>query len=283
MTHTVRERQKLLARVRRMKGQVDAIERALESDAGCEQVMHLFAGARGAMAGLMAEVVEDHVRHHLPYCAGGGNDLDNLVTACWAGQFGRGDFSLEEVGLSDPRARSPIVDEWDGLTGLLAKPAVTACEKDTPAALDARDEPAPAPSRMTSTEWFATLDAAQPGASARLTSFVDDCAELCVTRRLNKVLLVRMEVGGKALNVIGVQQNGLCEIPRSIGDAKDAFKEFAESVAAGIPNAIVYGTAKSWTVSKPGKKRLNILELLAAIPVLRQSLQTLYANLAPVE
>ena len=65
MTHTVREKAKLLARVRRMKGQVEAIERALETEAGCEQVMQLIAGVRGAMAGLMAEVVEDHVRTHL--------------------------------------------------------------------------------------------------------------------------------------------------------------------------------------------------------------------------
>jgi DNA-binding FrmR family transcriptional regulator len=61
----VREKQKLLARIRRIKGQVEAIERALDGEAGCEQVMHLIAGARGAMAGLMAEVVEDHVRTHL--------------------------------------------------------------------------------------------------------------------------------------------------------------------------------------------------------------------------
>jgi DNA-binding FrmR family transcriptional regulator len=65
MTHTIREKQKLLARVRRLRGQIEAIERALEGEAGCEQVMHLIAGARGAMAGLMAEVVEDHVRTHL--------------------------------------------------------------------------------------------------------------------------------------------------------------------------------------------------------------------------
>ncbi len=65
MTHTVREKQKLLARVRRLRGQIEAIERALVGEAGCEQVMHLLAGARGAMAGLMAEVVEDHVRTHL--------------------------------------------------------------------------------------------------------------------------------------------------------------------------------------------------------------------------
>jgi DNA-binding FrmR family transcriptional regulator len=57
MTHTIYHKRKLLARVRRIRGQVEAIERALENEAGCEQVMHLLAGARGAMAGLMAEVV----------------------------------------------------------------------------------------------------------------------------------------------------------------------------------------------------------------------------------
>jgi len=65
MTHTVREKQKLLARVRRLRGQIEAVERALDEEADCGQVMHLIAGARGAMAGLMAEVVEDHVRTHL--------------------------------------------------------------------------------------------------------------------------------------------------------------------------------------------------------------------------
>jgi DNA-binding FrmR family transcriptional regulator len=65
MTHTIREKQKLLARVRRIKGQVEAIERALEDESGCELVMHQIAGVRGAVAGLMAEVVEDHVRTHL--------------------------------------------------------------------------------------------------------------------------------------------------------------------------------------------------------------------------
>ncbi len=65
MSHTVREKKKLLDRVRRIRGQVEAIERALEEEAGCEVVMHLVAGVRGATSGLMAEVVEDHVRKHL--------------------------------------------------------------------------------------------------------------------------------------------------------------------------------------------------------------------------
>jgi len=55
----------LLARVRRIRGQVEAIERALEAEAGCAEILHLLAASRGAMNGLMAEVIEDHVREHV--------------------------------------------------------------------------------------------------------------------------------------------------------------------------------------------------------------------------
>ena len=65
MSHTIRDQKKLLSRVRRIRGQVEGIERALANESACEEVMHLIAGARGAMAGLMAEIVEDHVRSHL--------------------------------------------------------------------------------------------------------------------------------------------------------------------------------------------------------------------------
>lgn len=65
MSHTIRDKQKLLARVRRIKGQVEAVERALEGDVECDRVMHLIAGTRGAIGGLMAKVVEEHVRSHL--------------------------------------------------------------------------------------------------------------------------------------------------------------------------------------------------------------------------
>ena len=76
MSHTVREKNKLLARVRRIRGQVEAIERALENEVGCETVMHLIAGVRGATSGLMTEVLEEHVRTHLVDAAraSGGRD-----------------------------------------------------------------------------------------------------------------------------------------------------------------------------------------------------------------
>lgn len=65
MSHTVREKTKLLNRVRRIRGQIEAVERALEQEIGCADVLQLIAGARGAINGLMAEVVEDHVRAHV--------------------------------------------------------------------------------------------------------------------------------------------------------------------------------------------------------------------------
>ena len=58
MTHTVREKSKLLARVRRIRGQVEAIERALETEVGCADVLQVIASVRGAVNGLMAEVIE---------------------------------------------------------------------------------------------------------------------------------------------------------------------------------------------------------------------------------
>ncbi len=65
MTHTIRDRKKLQARVGRIRGQLEAIERALAEQAECERVMHMIAGVRGGVAGLMAVVVEDHIRTHL--------------------------------------------------------------------------------------------------------------------------------------------------------------------------------------------------------------------------
>ncbi|HXW83356.1 MAG TPA: metal/formaldehyde-sensitive transcriptional repressor [Candidatus Binataceae bacterium] len=65
MAETMREKDKLLARARRLRGQLQAVERALEAGKGCAEVLHLLAAARGAMNGLMAEVLEDHIRLHV--------------------------------------------------------------------------------------------------------------------------------------------------------------------------------------------------------------------------
>jgi DNA-binding FrmR family transcriptional regulator len=65
MSHTAESKSKLLARVRRIQGQVQAIEKALSSEQDCADVLQLIAAARGAMNGLMNEVVEGHIRHHV--------------------------------------------------------------------------------------------------------------------------------------------------------------------------------------------------------------------------
>jgi len=56
--------------------------------------------------------------HILPHSRGGDNSEENLVTACGPCQFGRNSWTLEEVGFNDPRDRTPIVDNWDGLNRL---------------------------------------------------------------------------------------------------------------------------------------------------------------------
>lgn len=63
--HTIREKTRLINRVRRVQGQVEAIARALAEERGCTAVLHLVVAARGAMNGLMAEVLEDHIRLHV--------------------------------------------------------------------------------------------------------------------------------------------------------------------------------------------------------------------------
>lgn len=65
MSHTIRNKTKLLNRVHRIQGQVEAVERALEEAAGCGEVLQRIAAARGAMNGLMSEVLEGYLREHL--------------------------------------------------------------------------------------------------------------------------------------------------------------------------------------------------------------------------
>jgi len=87
VSHTIREKNKLLNRVSRLRGQIEAIERALEQEVECADVLQLIASARGAMNGLMAEVLEEHIRMHVvdPSCepnaekARGAEELIDVV------------------------------------------------------------------------------------------------------------------------------------------------------------------------------------------------------------
>src|SRR5581483_6978319 len=65
VTHAIQEKQKLLNRIRRLRGQIDGIERALESEVECTEMMRQLTAVRGALNGIMAEVVEDHIQLHM--------------------------------------------------------------------------------------------------------------------------------------------------------------------------------------------------------------------------
>ncbi|SKC65488.1 metal/formaldehyde-sensitive transcriptional repressor [Pseudoxanthomonas indica] len=65
MSHVHRDRKKLLTRVRRIGGQVAALERALQGEADCSDVLVQIAAAKGAMQALMIEVLKGHLNEHV--------------------------------------------------------------------------------------------------------------------------------------------------------------------------------------------------------------------------
>jgi 5-methylcytosine-specific restriction endonuclease McrA len=72
------------------------------------------------------KLVADHV---VPHKLGGKTDIDNLVTACPACNYGKECYTLDQLGLEDPRDRDPKLGDWDGLTafipGLKTNPLIT--------------------------------------------------------------------------------------------------------------------------------------------------------------
>ncbi len=65
MSDLQKEKPKLLARIKRIRGQVDAIERSLSGGDDCADILMLLANIRGGVNSLMAEVLEDHIRLHM--------------------------------------------------------------------------------------------------------------------------------------------------------------------------------------------------------------------------
>jgi DNA-binding FrmR family transcriptional regulator len=65
MSHTIKDKQKLVLRAKRIQGQVEAAVRALSEERDCSEVLQVLSAARGAMNSLMAELLEDHIRNHV--------------------------------------------------------------------------------------------------------------------------------------------------------------------------------------------------------------------------
>ncbi|ODU25157.1 MAG: transcriptional regulator [Verrucomicrobia bacterium SCN 57-15] len=65
MAHTIKDKKKLLHRVRRLRGQLNAIEKALDEERDCSTILLTLAACRGAMDSLMAQIIEGHIRCHI--------------------------------------------------------------------------------------------------------------------------------------------------------------------------------------------------------------------------
>ncbi len=62
MPHSPEEKKKVLTRLKRIRGQADALERAVVADTDCGALLQQIAALRGAANGLMADVLESHLR-----------------------------------------------------------------------------------------------------------------------------------------------------------------------------------------------------------------------------
>ena len=76
---TSREKQKLLFRIKRLRGQFAAVERALTSGDECADILMLLAAIRGGVNGLMAEILEDHIRLHITHPERGPDSPEELT------------------------------------------------------------------------------------------------------------------------------------------------------------------------------------------------------------
>jgi FrmR/RcnR family transcriptional regulator, repressor of frmRAB operon len=83
MPHSPEEKKRVLTRVRKVRGQLDALERALEQGADCAPVLQQLAAIRGAINGVMAGVLESHLREEFTHLAGSAESpgsIDDVVT-----------------------------------------------------------------------------------------------------------------------------------------------------------------------------------------------------------
>lgn len=65
MAHTSREKEKLILRIKRIRGQLNAAEKALEEEQDCTEILHMLTAGKAAMGSLIAEVLEGHIHSHI--------------------------------------------------------------------------------------------------------------------------------------------------------------------------------------------------------------------------
>jgi hypothetical protein len=127
--------------------------------------------------------------------------------------------------------------------------------------------------------WLLDRTSSIQSAVDQLLGLLDEWRDLGLSWTCKKVLLIQMPAEDTVLDVIGIDQDGSIEIPWFIGDYKQKFRTFAETLAAAIPGAIAYETPKMWRVRKDGRN-VQLAELLEASSGLRTAFEVLRAALA---
>jgi len=74
-----KEKQKLLSRIKRMSGQISAVERSVGDGDECADILMLLAAIRGGVNSLMAEILEDHIRLHIAHPERGPESPEELT------------------------------------------------------------------------------------------------------------------------------------------------------------------------------------------------------------
>ena len=81
MSHISRERLELVNRTKKLIGQLESVLRALEKDAHCADILQRLAATRGSLNSLMGELMEDHIRNHMPRNSKSSEEAaDDLIT-----------------------------------------------------------------------------------------------------------------------------------------------------------------------------------------------------------
>lgn len=242
-------------------------------------------GYHGAFYALMA--TPDHV---VPHAVGGTNDIENIVTTCWPCNFAKEDDTIEHLGLNDPRLRAPIVDDWKGLTQVLARPAPNKVLRDdgaTAAENVAIETKAPkmrtgTPKLSTSkllTAWSDKMNRIEPNLADRLIAFAESCAEVGATYSIQKVMVLRLQADSSAFIPIAVYPIEGVLLPETVGPYKDATRNFAIAMAEALPNGVAYETPKMWNakiqVANGKRRNVTALELLDIAEQARRALAQL--------
>ena len=151
------------------------------------------------------------VDHVVPRARGGLNEAENLVTACMVCNFAREAYTLEQLGIADPRSRQPVLDGWDGLTrlftyatrptpGMPAEPRTSSPRpgRGPPGEVvpaSKRSKLAPRTPLLSPAEYYAQLEAHRPNSAQSLQVFLASLGDVGVVVEFVRSVVLRFSIG----------------------------------------------------------------------------------------